>query len=78
MKRFRTNVKLTISFLSTRSQSPTDQEWTNLKRVLQFLFGTIDDEGMIVDDLITFGTGTVYGKAAKRSSTFKIRLKLES
>ena len=42
-KRCRLDIQLAIAFLTTRVQSPSQQDWVKLKRVLQYLHGTIDE-----------------------------------
>ena len=51
-KRTRPDLELSISFLSTRVRQPMDSDWAKLKRVLQYLYSTIDDVRIIgIDDL---------------------------
>ena len=47
MKRVRPDIELPISFLCTRVKSPTVKVWDKLKRVIQFLYGTIKDNRII-------------------------------
>ena len=42
--RARADVLLPVAFLCTRVRDSTDADWRKLKRVLGFLYGTIDDE----------------------------------
>jgi hypothetical protein len=42
-QRCRLDITTAISFLCTRVSKPTEQDWIKLKRVLEFLNGTIDD-----------------------------------
>ena len=39
----RLDISTAISFLCTRVSTPTHQDWAKLKRVLEFLNGTLDD-----------------------------------
>ena len=41
-KRARVDIDLTISFLCTRVSRSTDEDWLKLRRLLEYLFGTID------------------------------------
>ena len=43
-QRCRLDVATTIAFLSTRVLQPTEQDWFKLKRVLEFLNGTVQDK----------------------------------
>ena len=48
----RPDLELSISFLSSRVKQPMDSDWAKLKRVLQYLYSTIDDVRIIgIDDL---------------------------
>ena len=63
-KRGRPDIELPISFLCTRVQSPDVDDWSNLERVLKFLYATINDERIIgALDLSTLFTyiDTSYG-----------------
>jgi len=42
-KRARQEIQTTISFLCTRVQSPTQQDWAKLRRMMRFLNGTQDE-----------------------------------
>jgi hypothetical protein len=42
-QRCRLDITTAISFLCTRVSKPTEQDWSKLKRVLEFLCGTIED-----------------------------------
>ena len=46
-KRARVDIDLTVSFLCTRVSKSTDEDWVKLRRLLQYLFGTIDMERII-------------------------------
>jgi hypothetical protein len=52
-KRGRIDIQLAIAFLCTRVSCSTDQDWTKLKRVMQFLNRTIDDCMIIGADCLT-------------------------
>ena len=43
-QRCRLDISTTISFLCTRVSQPTEQDWLKLKRVLEFLNGTVGDK----------------------------------
>ena len=43
IKRARVDILLAIAFLCTRVVTPDIQNWKKLKRVLQYLRGTLDD-----------------------------------
>ena len=47
MKRGRPDIELPISFLCTRVKAPSVKDWEKLKRVLQFLYGTLKDNRII-------------------------------
>jgi hypothetical protein len=42
-KRSRLDIQLAVAFLCTRVSCSTDQDWAKLKRVLEYLRGTLDD-----------------------------------
>jgi hypothetical protein len=52
-KRGRIDIQLAIAFLCTRVSCPTDEDWTKLKRVLQYLGRTIDDTLILGADCLT-------------------------
>jgi len=57
MKRGRPDIEVSVSFLCTRVQQPTEEDWSKLRRVLVYLNGTIDEERVIgVHDLNTLIT----------------------
>ena len=66
MKRTRPDLEPTVTFLSTRVSKPTINDWKKLKRLLQFIRGTINDKRVIgsnsLDGLITWidATYTVH------------------
>ena len=43
-KRSRPDIEPAISFLCTRNHEPKSDDWRKLKRVLQYIYGTIDDK----------------------------------
>ena len=43
-KRGRMDLETSLGFLRTRVSRSTEQDWDKLRRVLEFLYGTIDDE----------------------------------
>jgi hypothetical protein len=43
-KRCRLDIQNTVGFLTTRVSKPDEDDWKKLKRVLQYLRGTIDDK----------------------------------
>jgi hypothetical protein len=45
--RGRMGIQLAIAFLCTRVSCSTEQDWTKLKRVLEFLYGTLDDSASL-------------------------------
>ena len=49
-KRARPDIEPTVAFLCTRVQSPDEDDWKKLKRVLAFLKQTIDDKRIIGGD----------------------------
>ena len=51
--RGRPDVQLPIAFLCTRVSKSTEQDWSKLKRVLEFLKGTLDDRITLGADDIT-------------------------
>jgi hypothetical protein len=51
--RGRPDVQLPIAFLCTRVSKSTEQDWSKLKRVLEFLEGTLDDRITLGADDIT-------------------------
>jgi hypothetical protein len=53
--RGRPDVQLPIAFLCTRVSKSTEQDWSKLKRVLEFLKGTLDDRITLGADDITVG-----------------------
>ena len=55
--RGRLDVELSIAFLCRRTSCSTEQDWGKLRRVLEFLNGTLDDTRIIgADDLLKMGT----------------------
>jgi hypothetical protein len=47
------DIQLPVAFLCTRVSCSTEQDWTKLKRVLEYLNGTLEDVGIIgADDLL--------------------------
>jgi hypothetical protein len=42
-KRSRLDIQLAVAFLCTRVSESTEQDWLKLKRVLEYLRGTLDD-----------------------------------
>ena len=46
-KRARLDIDLAISFLCTRATCSTDEDWEKLRRLLHYLYGTIDLERII-------------------------------
>ena len=42
-QRCRLDITTAVSFLCTRVSKPTEQDWSKLKRALEFLCGTIED-----------------------------------
>ena len=57
MKRTRPDLEPTVAFLSTRVSCSTVDDWNKLKRLLQFIKGTINDKRIIgangLNDLLT-------------------------
>lgn len=43
-QRCRLDIQTAVSFLTTRVSKPTEDDWSKLRRVLQYLRGTIDDK----------------------------------
>ena len=41
-KRTRLDLQVTVGFLCTRVRCPTEQDWAKLRRMLQYVFGTLD------------------------------------
>ena len=57
MKRGRPDIETTIAFLCTRVKCPTCQDWCKLRRLISFLYDTIDDNRIIgADNLLTLLT----------------------
>jgi len=58
MKRTRPDLEPTVAFLSTRVSCSTVDDWNKIKRILQFVKGTINDKRIIVanglNDLLTW------------------------
>jgi len=58
MKRTRPDLEPTVAFLSTRVSCSTVDDWLKLKRLLQFIKGTINDKRVIgangLNDLLTW------------------------
>ena len=58
MKRTRPDLEPTVAFLSTRVSCSTVDDWNKLKRLLQFIKGTINDKRIIgangLNDLLTW------------------------
>jgi hypothetical protein len=52
-KRCHLDIQLPVAFLCTRVAVSTSEDWQKLKRVLEYLKGTIDDELMIGADELT-------------------------
>lgn len=54
----RLDISTAIAFLCTRVSAPTEQDWRKLKRVLEFLNGTVDDvltlSAESLDELLNF------------------------
>ena len=46
-KRARVDIDLTVSFLCTRVSKSTEEDWVKLKRLLHYLYGTLDMEMII-------------------------------
>jgi hypothetical protein len=56
-KRARADIQLPVAFLCTRVTKSTEQDWKKLQRVLEYLYGTIDDVLIIgADDITTIQT----------------------
>ena len=56
-QRSRPDLSTAIAFLSTRQKEPTEEDWGKLKRMLNFVKGTIDDRRILgTDDLLTMET----------------------
>ena len=53
-QRSRLDITTAISFLSTRVQSPTEEDWAKLKRCLEFLNGTINDPMVLGAESVKF------------------------
>ena len=53
--RGRPDINVTISFLTTRVSKPNDGDWKKLKRMLQYLYGTLD----LVLKLSAFNTSII-------------------
>jgi hypothetical protein len=57
-QRSRLDITTAISFLCTRVQSPTEEDWAKLKRVLEFLNGSINDPMILgaesLEELLNF------------------------
>ena len=51
-KRARRDIELPIAFLCTRVACSTEQDWLNLKRVLEYLYGTLEKILMLGADKI--------------------------
>jgi len=61
-KRVRLDLQVTIGFLCTRVRAPTQQDWLKLKRLLQYVYGTLDMQRVV--SLENFSTMNIYVDAA--------------
>ena len=61
-KRVRLDLQVTIGFLCTRVRAPTQQDWLKLKRLLQYVYGTLDMQRVV--SLKNFSTMNIYVDAA--------------
>ena len=61
-KRVRLDLQVAVGFLCTRVQYPTNQDWLKLKRLLQYVYGTIDMPRIV--SMKNFSTMTIYVDAA--------------
>jgi hypothetical protein len=52
-KRGRPDIQLGVAFLCTRVSCATQQDWEKLRRVLQYLYGTVDDDLIVGADALT-------------------------
>eukprot|EP00804_Cyclotella_cryptica_P011844 CCRYP_015374-RA/>CCRYP_015374-RA protein AED:0.32 eAED:0.30 QI:0/0/0/1/1/1/3/0/311 len=91
--RARKDIQTAVSFLTTRVKQPTEDDWTKLRRVLQYLYGTKSLKLCIrVDDLHTMrcahgvhwdckgqtGAAMTLGRGAVLSYSWKQKLNTKS
>ena len=52
-KRSRLDLQISLGFICTRVRSPNKGDWKKLKRILQYIYGTIDLERILLLDSFT-------------------------